>query len=293
MKRGTALVTGSSSGFGLQTCVALAARGFRVYASMRELERGQALRDALDDSGFGRERVELVTLDVTDADARAALVESILAREGAVDVLVNNAGQLVAGFVEELGEAALREQFETNFFGLTALTQALLPAMRERRHGRVINISSAAGRSAIPAHAAYCASKFALEGWSESLRYELVPFNVFVSLVEPGLFPTQILGRNRIDGRRIDGRGIDGRRAGADPGYARLRAGLDADTRRLQKLLSFANPADVGLRVADIALAERPRLRYPVGVDAWVAALSSGPLTQAWWEAKVIQLFQR
>lgn len=284
MKRGTALVTGSSSGFGLRSCVALAARGFRVYASMRSLERGQALRDALDDSGFGRERVELVTLDVTDADQRDALVESLLEREGAVDVLVNNAGQMVTGVAEALDEATLRGQFETNFFALTSLTQALLPAMRERRHGRVINISSAAGRAAIPAHAAYCASKFALEGWSESLRYELVPYNVFVSVVEPGLFPTQIFGRNRVDGARS---------AQLDPGYARLRAAIDADTARMRRILSFADPDDVAQRVAEIAICERPRLRYPVGVDAWISALSVGPLTQAWWEAKVTQIFQR
>ncbi|MCA9686542.1 MAG: SDR family oxidoreductase, partial [Myxococcales bacterium] len=200
MRRGVALITGSSSGFGLRTCVALAARGFRVFASMRSLERSEALRAALRDAGFGSESVEFVALDVTDADARAALVETILEREGAVDVLVNNAGQLVAGFAEELDEAAMREQFETNFFAVAALTQALVPAMRERRHGRIINISSVAGRSALPAQAAYCASKFALEGWSESMRYELAPYNVFVALVEPGLFPTEILGRNRVDG---------------------------------------------------------------------------------------------
>lgn len=280
MKRGTALVTGSSSGFGLRTCVALAARGFEVWASMRELERAEPLREALRVSGFGSERVHLVALDVTDSDARAALVDEILDHSGAVDVLVNNAGQMLTGAAEELDEEALRMQFETNFFGLVELTRALLPAMRERRWGRVINVSSIAGRNAIPAHGGYCASKFAVEGWSESLRYELLPFNVFVCLVEPGLFPTELFGRNRIDG-------------GGGSVYAKLRAALDEDTQRLQKVLASADPDAVAQVIARIALDRRPRLRHPVGIDAWLGTLTLGPLTQAWWEARVVQLFRR
>ncbi|NJK31408.1 MAG: SDR family NAD(P)-dependent oxidoreductase [Deltaproteobacteria bacterium] len=167
MQRGTALVTGSSSGFGLLTCVALHARGFKVYASMRDPERSGPLREALEDSGFGASRVEIVALDVTSAEQSEALVERILDAEGAVDVLVNNAGMMVMGFAEDIDEATLREQFETNFFGLVRLTRMLLPAMRERRWGRVINVSSVAGRRAIPGHSVYAASKFALEGWSE------------------------------------------------------------------------------------------------------------------------------
>ncbi|PRQ07541.1 SDR family oxidoreductase [Enhygromyxa salina] len=289
MQRGTALVTGSSSGFGLRTCVALCARGFKVYASMRDLDRAQPLRAALDASGFGRSRVELVTLDVTNAGQRDALVEQILAAEGAVDVLVNNAGMMFTGFAEERSEADLRQQFDTNFFGLVALTLALLPAMRERRHGRVINVSSVAGRSAIPAHSAYCASKFALEGWSESLRYELVPYNVFVSLVEPGMFPTEIFGRNQV--RPSSSAATDQQQPRAV--HARVRAALELDTQRLQTLLSFADPDRVAGVIANVALAARPRLRYPVGIDAWLATLTPHSLAQAWWEARITQLFQR
>jgi NAD(P)-dependent dehydrogenase (short-subunit alcohol dehydrogenase family) len=282
MKQGAALVTGSSSGFGLRTCVALAARGFEVWASMRDLDRGEPLREALRASGFGDAGVHYVELDVTDAPGRIALVDRILDHSGAVDVLVNNAGQMLTGFAEELDEGALRKQFETNFFGLVALTQALIPPMRERRHGRIINVSSIAGRSAIPAQAGYCASKFAVEGWSESLRYELVPYNVFVCLVEPGLFPTQIFGRNRVDGQRDD-----------SSVYAKLRAALDQDAERMQELFSFAKPDVVAQVIAKIALAERPRLRHPVGLDAWLGTVSLGPVTQAWWEQRMIQLFRR
>jgi NAD(P)-dependent dehydrogenase (short-subunit alcohol dehydrogenase family) len=281
VQRGTALVTGSSSGFGLRTCVALVARGFRVWASMRSLERAEALRAALRDSGFGNSRVEFVELDVTDADARISLVERILDEDGAVDVLVNNAGHMLTGFAEELDDDALRAQFETNFFGHVSLTQALLGPMRERRHGRVINVSSIAGRSAIPAHSGYCASKFALEGWSEALRYELCPFNVFVCLVEPGLFPTQMFGRNQIEGG-----------SGERSVYARLRAGLDADSSRMRKLLSFADPDAVARVIAEIALAEHPRLRWPVGIDAWVSTLSWPPIVERLWEARMTRIFR-
>jgi NAD(P)-dependent dehydrogenase (short-subunit alcohol dehydrogenase family) len=153
--------------------------------------------------------------------------------------------------------------------------------MRERRHGRVINVSSMAGRSAIPNHAGYCASKYALEGWSEALRYELIAYNVFVCLVEPGLFPTQMFGRNQIEGG-----------GGVRSIYAKLRAGLDGDSERMRELLSFADPDDVARVIADIALAERPRLRWPVGVDAWLGTLSWPPLVQRLWEARMVRLFR-
>lgn len=286
MQRGTALVTGSSSGFGLRTCVALCARGFKVYASMRDLDRAAPLRDALQASGFGSSRVEFVTLDVTDSEQRHALVERILDAEGAVDVLVNNAGLMFTGFAEDIDEASLRAQFDTNFFAVVALTLALLPAMRERRHGRVINVSSIAGRSAIPNLSAYCASKFALEGWSESLRHELIPYEVFVSLVEPGLFPTEIFGRNQVAPDHAKTRA-------PKSVHARVRAALEQDTRRMRARLSFADPNDVARVIGDIAVATRPRLRYPVGIDAWLGSLTLGALTQAWWEARIIQLFQK
>lgn len=279
MKRGTALVTGSSSGFGLLTCVALAQRGFNVWASMRDVSRAGLLRDALEASGFGLERVEIVALDVTNVKQTDAVVERILDADGAVDVLVNNAGTMLTGFAEDVDDAALREQFETNFFGLVRLTRALLPAMRERRYGKVINVSSASGRRALPDHSAYCASKFAVEGWSESLRYEMIPYNVFVSLVEPGMFP---------------GTGIFDRKGSEPEGsvHAKSRATIGAAAAKMQKLFVRADPRDVAEVVAGIALADEPRLRYPVGVDAWTSALSLGPVVRGWWERYMVQAFR-
>ncbi|MFV8753105.1 SDR family oxidoreductase [Nannocystaceae bacterium ST9] len=280
MQRGTALVTGSSSGFGLLTCVALVSRGFEVWASMRDLDRAGLLRSALMASGFGLDRVRFIALDVADPEQSAAAVDHILAASGAVDVLVNNAGTLLAGFAEDVDEAGLREQFETNFFGLVRLTRGLLPAMRERRWGRVINLSSVSGRRGLPDHSAYCASKFAVEGWSEALRYELIPYNVFVSLVEPGMFPST---------------GIFARAQRAEPEgsvHAKSRASLAAATAKLRKLFARADPRAVAEVVATIALADEPRLRYPVGVDAWASTLGFGPAIQAWWEQAMIQVFR-
>ena len=279
MQRGTALVTGSSSGFGLLTCVELVARGFRVWASMRDLDRAGPLRSALEASGFGLARVEIVALDVTDAEQSDALVEQILDRDGAVDVLVNNAGVMLTGFAEDIDEAQLRGQFETNFFGLVRLTRALLPAMRERRYGKVINVSSVSGRRGLPDHSAYCASKFAVEGWSEALRYEMIPYNVFVALVEPGMFPATGIFE----------------RSGPDPSesvHGKSRASLAAAKAKVQKWFANADPRKVAEVVAAIALADAPRLRHPVGVDAWGSALSLGPVVQAWWEQAMVQVFR-
>lgn len=281
MQRGTALVTGSSSGFGLLTCVALASRGFKVWASMRSLDRAEPLRRALVDSGFGTARVELVALDVTDAAQTNAVVDRILDADGAVDVLVNNAGIMLTGFAEDVDEAALREQLETNFFGHVRLTRALLPAMRERRWGRVINVSSVSGRRGLPDHSAYCASKFALEGWSEALRYEMVPYNVFVSLIEAGMFPTTGVFASS---RAVEPQGSV---------HGKSRALLSDRTRIAQKLLARVNrPRDVAEVIGGIALADAPRLRYLVGLDAWISALSFGPALRVGLEQTMIQLFR-
>ncbi len=283
MQRGTALVTGSSSGFGLSTCVELVRRGYFVWASMRDLDRAGRLRAALEASGFGLDRVEFVALDVTNAEQTDALVDRILGdeRHGAVDILVNNAGVMVTGFAEDIDDSLLREQFETNFFGLVRLTQALLPAMRERRYGKIINISSVSGRRGLPNHSAYCASKFAVEGWSEALRYEMIPYNIFVSLVEPGMFPaTGLFDLSRSP------------QAVGDSVHAKTRISLAAATATLKKLLVHADPQWVAQVVAEIAMADAPRLRYPVGIDAWGSALSLGPVVRVWWEQAMIQMFR-
>ena len=157
---------------------------------MRNLDRREALDQAFKAAG---KMAQVRQLDVTDPDSIAACVEA----SGQVDVLVNNAGFGIGGFVYDLTLDEIREQFETNFFGAVAMVKALLPGMVSRRQGRIINVSSANGLLAPPAMAAYSASKFALEGFSESLRAELRPLGISVVLIEPGMFKTPIFERNR------------------------------------------------------------------------------------------------
>ena len=283
MRRGVALVTGSASGFGRHACASLVARGYRVYASMRDPSRGEAVLADVAARGFSPEDVELVALDVDDPDAVADLADRIHARHGALDVLVNNAGVAAAGFAEEFDEAELRRLLDTNFLAVVRLTQRFAPSMRERRSGRIVNVSSIGGRIATPGHAGYHASKFALEGWSEALHHELRPFHVFVSLIEPGLFPTGIFAANY---RKI-GPGV----AGRGP-YARLAAKLDEASARASRRLAWADPRDVGELVAKVAIAEAPRLRYPIGVDAWASTLLGPGLVGRAWEQAMLAWFR-
>jgi len=189
-----ALITGASSGIGLVTTVELARAGYAVVATMRDVSRRGKLDDALRAAGQGADVREL---DVTRLDMMPALIDGVAATHGRIDVLVNNAGFAMAGFAEDVSVAELREQFETNFFGHVALTKAVLPVMRTQQSGHIIMISSISGRSAPAVLSSYAASKFALEGWSESLRIECAPLSVKVSLVEPGAFATDIWERNR------------------------------------------------------------------------------------------------
>ena len=269
-----ALVTGASSGFGLLAAVELARRGLRVFASMREPARADRLRNALDEASLN---AEVIRLDVTRADEIEEAVSSIEGVAGGVDVLVNNAGYGLGGSVEDVAMEELREQFETNFFGLVALTKRVLPGMRERRRGRLINVSSIAGRVAFPGVAAYSASKFAVEGFSESLRHELLPFEVYVSLVEPGTFRTDIFERNR----RIAARASDPTSAWAEM-TRKISAIVDG---RVEK--STADPREVALVIAEIATAARPRLRYLVGRDAVAQRLLARLLPDRLWESAV------
>jgi len=269
-----ALVTGASSGFGLLAAVELARRGLRVFASMREPARAERLRAALDQASLS---AQIIRLDVTRADQIEEAVSSIEEVAGGVDVLVNNAGYGLGGSVEDISMEELREQFETNFFGLVGLSKRVLPGMRERRRGRIINVSSIAGRVALPGVSAYCSSKFAVEGFSEAMRHELLPFDVFVSLVEPGTFRTDIFDRNR----RIAARASDPTSAWAEM-TRKISAIVDG---RVEK--STADPREVALVIAEIASAARPRLRYLVGRDARTQRLLARLLPGRLWETAV------
>ncbi len=278
MHRGTALVTGASGGFGVPITVALAELGYRVFATVREPDRAAPIHRALAHTGYC---IDVVPLDLCDDAARQRAVEHVLTETGAIDVLVNNAGRMLVGFVEDVSDAELREQLDVNFFGLMDLTRRCIPTMRERRHGRIIHISSLGGRVATPGHGAYNASKFALEGIGEAMRAELAPYHVFVSLVEPGLFPTPMFDEN----------GWLAARATERSPHHRALSRLRAQTREFLHHRAAADPGAVARVVARIALSPRPRLRYPVGLDAWWGS-ALATLVPAWWEGAMTRAFQ-
>ncbi len=183
-------ITGCSTGFGRELALAVLARGWRCVATARNQA---ALSDLGADAG---DRLLTLDLDVTDAAQIAAAVAAAQARFGAIDVLVNNAGYGYQAAIEEGVEAEIRAQFDVNVFGLFAMTRAVLPGMRARRRGHVLNITSLAGLAGYPGSGYYAASKHAVEGWSDSLAAEVGPLGIKVTCVEPGPFRTDWAGRS-------------------------------------------------------------------------------------------------
>jgi len=187
------LITGSNSGIGRSTAALLAARGYRVYAGMRDLGKATKLMEAC--SAQGAEALP-VALDVNDDASVRDAVARIEAEDGPVDILVNNAGIALNATVEDVDIEEAKGVFETNFWGIIRCTQAVLPAMRSRGSGHVINISSVAGRIAAIGQVIYSASKWAVEAMSENLAQEGAPFGIRVSIIEPGVTRTAILPKN-------------------------------------------------------------------------------------------------
>ena len=187
------LITGCSSGFGLHTAAHLSSKGYTVIATMRNLEKRHELQDEVDRRNG---QVDILQLDVTDQQSIKSAVKQISIKYGHVDILVNNAGCGLGGFFEDLTEDEIRHIMDTNFFGVQAVTREVIPLMRQRKQGKIINISSVSGFSTSPGFSAYNASKWALEGFSESLRYELKFFDIDVLLIEPGTYRTKIFSEN-------------------------------------------------------------------------------------------------
>ncbi|NIZ90207.1 SDR family oxidoreductase [Kineococcus rubinsiae] len=179
-------VTGAGRGLGVDIARAALAAGHRVVATGRDARRVESAVGAHED-------LLAVALDVTSVEAAAAATRAAVDRFGRIDVLVNNAGNFYAGYFETISDAQFRAQMETNFFGPLTVTRAVLPVMRGQRSGQVITVTSAAGLVGQEFCAAYASSKFALEGWMESLRYDLAPYGIATMAVEPGFFRTELL----------------------------------------------------------------------------------------------------
>lgn len=190
-----AIVTGSSGGIGFETSMLLADNGFRTYATMRNLNKSEEIQEIA-----SKKKIPLKTirLDVNDDSSVKEAIETIVKENNRIDVLVNNAGYGLFGSLEELSIEEIKEQFETNFFGVVRATKAVIPTMRKQGSGTIVNISSTGGRiGLVPFNTSYHASKFALEGFTESLRQELVEFGINMILIEPGTIGTNFMNNIR------------------------------------------------------------------------------------------------
>lgn len=260
----TVLITGTSTGIGLATAQVLAARGWQVFATMRNLEKKSALESALKAAGVA-EQVKIEPLDVNDAASIETAVESIRAQtKGTLDAVVHNAGVAIAGAHEDLPDAEIRRVMETNFFGVLALTRALLPMFRVQKRGRIVLVSSQSAFAGQPANSIYCASKWALEGWAESIAYELDSFGIDVILIEPGPYRTEIW---RSTPRVLPSGGA------YTPWLRKVFQGADR-----HEANNARDPKEVADVIAGALEARHPRFRYPVGFFARLDHLLRGKL---------------
>ena len=185
-----AVVTGASSGIGFETALTLAREGYYTYATMRDTTKSDKIKEICQKDDL---KISVLELDVDDENSIKTAIKKILDEKQRIDVLVNNAGWGLWGCVEDVSIEEFKKQFETNFFSVIRLVQEVGPSMRTQGSGKIINISSVAGRIGFPASPAYISSKFALEGLSESLRLEMAPFGVDVIIIEPGVIKTNFL----------------------------------------------------------------------------------------------------
>ena len=256
------LVTGASSGIGYDTAKALALAGYEVFAAARRVELMEPLRE------FG---VTPVHLDVTSQES----IAECLAAVGEVDVLVNNAGYGYFGAIENVPLEEARRQLEVNLFGLAALCRAVLPGMRSRGCGRIINVSSVAGRGVMYFGGWYHVSKYAVEAFSDALRIEMKPFGVDVVLIEPGGIHTDwgVIAADHLHDSSL-GTPYE------EPGLNQARNMKWAYTRRF-----LSEPVVVQRAICRAVKARRPRTRYIVGFGARTLLLAHAILPTRWWDA--------
>lgn len=236
------LVTGSSSGNGHAIARLLAQRGFTVFGTSRNPSGVQTVPG-----------VEVLPLDVRLDESVNSCVNTLLTKAGRMDILVNNAGYILGGAIEESTLEQAKAQFETNFFGIVRMVKVVLPIMRRQGNGQIINISSTSGLASLPFEGFYSASKFAIEGYTEALRYEVKPFQIKVSLVEPGFIKTNLFRNKQYGTDRL-----------SDYDQWRQRAS-EAQREYVEKALEPTQVAECILHVIE---SKSPKLRYTVGKDA-------------------------
>jgi NAD(P)-dependent dehydrogenase (short-subunit alcohol dehydrogenase family) len=250
-----ALVTGSSSGIGFETSLMLARAGFNTYASMRNLEKSKNITEIAKKEKLP---LQVVQLDVNnDGSVKDAIVK-ILKADQRIDVLINNAGYGLFGSVEDTSIEEIKAQFETNFFGVVRVTQQVLPLMRRQNSGTIVNVSSVGGRIGLPALSAYHSTKFAVEGLSESIAFELEPFGIRVVIIEPGVIRTNILNSSSSAKKALDTKSP----------YFPLSQKLNDNFKSMMESELSSPPEEVAKVILQAVTSENPQLRYSVGDDA-------------------------
>ena len=247
-----ALVTGSSSGIGYETSLALAREGYFTYATMRDLKKEAVIKKIAEEENLP---LKVIELDVDNDDSVQNAVKTIIEEKQRIDVLVNNAGWGIWGTAEDVSMKEFREQFETNFFSVVRMIQKVAPIMRKQGNGDIVNISSIAGRIGFPVSTAYISSKFAIEGLSESLRYELGPFGVNVIIIEPGVIKT-----NFFDSMKT------AKKADKSDSYKEITEKVISGVKMMAEM--GTPPKEVANVIIKSLKDEKPLPRYVVGNDA-------------------------
>ena len=247
-----ALVTGSSSGIGFETSLALARNGFHTFATMRDLSKDEEIKQIIKKEDLS---IEILELDVDSEESVNQAIKIIFEKKGRIDVLVNNAGYGMWGTVEDVSIDEFKEQFETNFFSIIRLIQKVAPIMRKQSSGNIVNISSVAGRIGFPVSPAYISSKFALEGLSESLRFELMPFGINVIIIEPGVIKT-----NFFDSMKMS------EKSQQNSTYKEITDKVISGVKMMAEM--GTHPKEVANVVIKTLGEEKPLPRYVIGNDA-------------------------
>ena len=272
------LITGCSTGIGRATAKYLAGRDLTVYATARRIESIQDLEE---------HGCRLLQLDVTDEDSMRRAVAAVEEQEGAVGALVNNAGYSLSGAVESVSMEEVRKQFETNVLGLIRMCQLVLPGMRRQRHGRIVNVSSMGGKLTFPGGGIYHATKHAVEGLSDVLRFEVRGFGIDVSIIEPGLIKTEF-GNAAV--------GALGRATEDDGPYAEFNSAVAAQTAGAYEgsMSRMAAPPEAVARAIHKAVTRRrPKPRYVITVGARVMLGMRAVMPDRGWDAMMASQFPR
>lgn len=262
----TCIVTGANSGIGRSTSIFLAKSGYEVFATMRSLDRGTKLREIAQEMGL---RMHEIELDVSDTNSVNRGINEILSQTDKIDILINNAGVGANAVIEDIDIESDKAVFETNFWGAIRCIQAVLPTMRKQKSGHIVQISSIAGRVGLPAQPIYSASKWAIEGLSENLAHDLAPFGIRVSLIEPGVTRTAILGKNNTVPENPD----------YESTYARMldmyMEGIEANVR----------PEEVSKTILDCLESTSHQMRWPVawGAESMINARQDGSISDQEW----------